>query len=220
MTTGQFLLEVLDELSENDFERFRFHLENSAEFKPIARGRSEGKSRQEMASLLQHNYGKQARDISRKVLLQIPRRDLVGKMFGDGNLSGSESTRVQRKRERLKDCESDGALSEPSDNEMIMSKKNKVELKILTDKKLMQLAKNMGHNWQQIGIQFLDLQSHEIEQCEAQQRLVVLQRFEMLKCWRNREKEGATAVKLHSILSNKECPISSAQLNCLLEENL
>ncbi|GCC20085.1 hypothetical protein chiPu_0018727 [Chiloscyllium punctatum] len=127
---------------------------------------------------------------------------------------------ADRKRERLKDCESDGALSEPSDNEMIMSKKNKVKPKILTDKKLMQLAKNMGHNWQQIGIQFLDLQSHEIDQCEAQQRLVVLQRFEMLKCWRNREKEGATAVKLHSILSNKECPISSAQLNCLLEENL
>ncbi|GCC41539.1 hypothetical protein chiPu_0025937, partial [Chiloscyllium punctatum] len=93
MTTGQFLLEVLDELSENDFKRFRFHLENSAEFKPIARGRLEGKSRQEMASLLQHNYGKQARDISRKVLLQIPRRDLVGKMFGDGNMSGSEGTR-------------------------------------------------------------------------------------------------------------------------------
>ncbi|XP_020380031.1 caspase b-like [Rhincodon typus] len=219
MTTRQFLLEVLDELSEDDFERFLFFLGDNVEFKPIPRGRLEGKSRQQMASLLQDFYAEEAQDICRKILNQIPKVDLVKKMFGDGNTNGSKGTPVQKKRERLEGCEFDGVLSDPLDNEIIMSKKNKMEPKILTDQKLMQLAENMGHNWQQIGIQFLGLQSYEIEQCESQHLLVVMQRFEMLKCWRNREKEGATALKLHSILANKECPISSAQFDFLQKGN-
>ncbi|XP_078392072.1 uncharacterized protein LOC144674724 isoform X2 [Cetorhinus maximus] len=189
MTTAQFLLQVLDELSESDFHRFKFYLQDSTGFKPIAGGVLEGKSRVEMAFLLQKHYAQEARDISRKILLEIPRRDLVQDMFGEGGASGAEG------------------------------RAEEVEPKLLTDKELMTLAKNMGHNWKQIGIQFLDLQSYEIDQCEVQHRTVVLQSFEMFKCWRNREKEGATALKLHSILANKECPISSEQFDCLLDKN-
>ncbi|XP_041036085.1 uncharacterized protein LOC121273169 isoform X2 [Carcharodon carcharias] len=189
MTTAQFLLNVLDELTESDFLRFKFYLQDSTEFKPIASGLLEGKSRLEMVFLLQKHYAEEARDISRKILLKIPRRDLVENMYGQGVTSGAEG------------------------------RAEEVKPKLLTDKELMTLAKNMGHNWKQIGIQFLDLQSYEIEQCEVQHRTVVLQSFEMFKCWRNREKEGATALKLHSILANKDCPISSEHFDCLLDKN-
>ncbi|XP_078392071.1 uncharacterized protein LOC144674724 isoform X1 [Cetorhinus maximus] len=220
MTTAQFLLQVLDELSESDFHRFKFYLQDSTGFKPIAGGVLEGKSRVEMAFLLQKHYAQEARDISRKILLEIPRRDLVQDMFGEGGASGAEGrAEAQRKRETPESRESSGTVSDPLENEVLPLKKNKVEPKLLTDKELMTLAKNMGHNWKQIGIQFLDLQSYEIDQCEVQHRTVVLQSFEMFKCWRNREKEGATALKLHSILANKECPISSEQFDCLLDKN-
>ncbi|XP_041036086.1 uncharacterized protein LOC121273169 isoform X3 [Carcharodon carcharias] len=173
-----------------------------------------------MVFLLQKHYAEEARDISRKILLKIPRRDLVENMYGQGVTSGAEGrAEAQRKRETPESHGSSGTVSDPLENEVLLLKKNKVKPKLLTDKELMTLAKNMGHNWKQIGIQFLDLQSYEIEQCEVQHRTVVLQSFEMFKCWRNREKEGATALKLHSILANKDCPISSEHFDCLLDKN-
>ncbi|XP_067881106.1 pyrin-like [Heterodontus francisci] len=216
MATAKFLLKVLDELSEEDIERFKFYLTDDTEFKSIPRGRLQGKSPVQLATLLQEHYAEQAPDISRKILLKIPRRDLVEMMFGDTRESEGR-TQAQQKRERPEDHSV--SVSDPLEREMSTSQKKNVEPKTLTDKKLMQLANNMGQNWKQIGIQFLDLQSWEIEQCESQHPHIVMQIFEMLKHWKNREREKATALKLHSILAERECPISSEQFDCLLEEN-
>ncbi|XP_038642625.1 uncharacterized protein zgc:174906 [Scyliorhinus canicula] len=217
MATAKFLLQVLDELSQDELERFKFHLQNTIEFKSIATGLLENKTRVELAHLLQKHFAEQALDISKHVLLQIPRHDLVTKMFGKGDMSDSEGRDPEkRKRGRVGDC---GTASSLSENEMPTSKKNKVETKVLKDKTLMALAETMGHNWKQIGIQFLELKGYVIDQCELKEATVILQSFEMLKSWRNREKEEATALKLHSILANGKCPIGSEQLECLLEDN-
>ncbi|XP_078065132.1 uncharacterized protein LOC144491338 [Mustelus asterias] len=215
MTTSQFLLQVLDELSEDEFERFKFHLEDSNDFEPIARGLLEKKARVDVAFLLQKHYSRQARTISRDILLKLPRQDLLERMFGKGDSSHSQA---RRKRQRPEGRDSSGIAPDCSENEKSPSKKSKAEPKILTDQTLIALAQAMGHSWKQIGIQFLELQSYEIERCESQELTVVMQRFEMLKSWRNREKEKATAHNLHSILSNRECPISSAQLDCLRKD--
>uniref|UniRef100_UPI00398E455D caspase b-like isoform X2 n=1 Tax=Pristiophorus japonicus TaxID=55135 RepID=UPI00398E455D len=96
--------------------------------------------------------------------------------------------------------------------------KQEVEPKTLTDKTLMQLAGKMGHQWKQIGIEFLELKSYEIEQCESPNQSMVMQTFKMLNLWRNREKEAATGSRLHTILATRDCPISSEQLDCLLQK--
>ncbi|GCB76789.1 hypothetical protein scyTo_0019931 [Scyliorhinus torazame] len=124
----------------------------------------------------------------------------------------------KRKRGKPRDCGTAETASNLSENEMSTPKKNKVETKAVEDKTLMALAETMGHNWKQIGIQFLELKGYVIDQCELKEATVILQSFEMLKNWKNREKEGATALKLYSILANEKCPIGSEQLECLLED--
>ncbi|XP_067832865.1 pyrin-like [Heptranchias perlo] len=219
MTTARFLLQVLDELSEKDAKRFTFFLKDSTEWKPIPNGRLENKCPVEMASLLVEHYGEQAAVITRKILLELPRHDLVKKMFEDAERSETEERKqAQRKRERPEGRDCAGSGPDPSEGEMSKAKKHKAEP--LTDQKLMQLAGKMGHNWKRIGIEFLELKNYVIEQCESQnQHQITMQIFKMLVHWRNREKEQATAHRLHSILATKDCPISPEQFDCLRDEN-
>ncbi|XP_078287409.1 uncharacterized protein LOC144611936 isoform X2 [Rhinoraja longicauda] len=138
MALTRFLLKVLDELSADDLKRFTFFLGNSAEEEAIPRGRLEGKTCEDIAILLQKHYGQQAWDVTRKILLDVPRRDLVEKMFAGGEVDWARGG-------------SQGEIA-----------------KTLTDKQLMKLASQMGDNWMPIGIQFLNLKSYEIQRCESQ----------------------------------------------------
>uniref|UniRef100_UPI00398F8291 uncharacterized protein isoform X1 n=1 Tax=Pristiophorus japonicus TaxID=55135 RepID=UPI00398F8291 len=215
MSTAKFLIQVLDELNDTEVKRFNFHLK-FRESNPIPSGQLEDRSREEIASLLVQYYAEQAREITRETLFQVPRRDLL-KMFADGKRGRSEGSK-QAQRKSPVCCDSAGTVSDPSVSEEVNAKKSKVEPKTLTDKTLMQLAGKMGHQWKQIGIEFLELKSYEIEQCESPNQSMVMQTFKMLNLWRNREKEAATGSRLHTILATRDCPISSEQLDCLLQK--
>ncbi|XP_072104986.1 uncharacterized protein [Mobula birostris] len=219
MTPKCLILKVLDELTAGDLEKFIFHLRESDEWDPIPISQLEDKARVEIAQLLQEHYGKQAVDITRKVIRNIPRRDLEGMFADGGERNGSIERTQERKREKPEDQDSTGTVSDPSESENPIPKKKRLEAKPLTDKQLVTLASKFGHNWKRIGIEFLNLTECQIEHCESSEQDVVMQRFKMLKLWRDREKKAATAERLHTILANRDCPISSEAIDWLLEES-
>ncbi|XP_059812060.1 uncharacterized protein zgc:174906 [Hypanus sabinus] len=219
MTPKCLILKVLDELTEEDLKRFKFHLRESVKRKLIPSGQLEDKTRVEIAQLLQNHYGEKAVDITRDVIHAIPRRDLEGMFADGGERNGSIEKTQERKRERPKGQDSVGTVSDPSESENPIPKKNKLEAKPVTEKQLMRLASKLGRNWKRIGIEFLNLKECDIDHCVSDEQDVVMQRFKMLVLWKNREKAVATAERLHTILANKDCPISSEDIDCLLEEN-
>ncbi|XP_078287408.1 uncharacterized protein LOC144611936 isoform X1 [Rhinoraja longicauda] len=218
MALTRFLLKVLDELSADDLKRFTFFLGNSAEEEAIPRGRLEGKTCEDIAILLQKHYGQQAWDVTRKILLDVPRRDLVEKMFAGGEVDWARGGSQERKRVGLPGQDCAGTVSDQLQSDKPTPKKSREIAKTLTDKQLMKLASQMGDNWMPIGIQFLNLKSYEIQRCESQSSHV-MKIFTMLEMWRDRKKKEATAKQLHSILASRDCPISSECIDWLHEEN-
>ncbi|KYO41830.1 hypothetical protein Y1Q_0004899 [Alligator mississippiensis] len=76
----------------------------------------------------------------------------------------------------------------------------------------------MGREWRRIGVQFLGLPNHRLEQLEEKhQGDLVMQAFGVLLQWRKKEGKAATAARLHSILSAQDVALQPEALNCLLE---
>ncbi|XP_072927190.1 THO complex subunit 1 [Hemitrygon akajei] len=219
MTPKRLILKVLDELTEENLNRFTFYLRESDKRKPIPSSQLEDKKREKIVQLLLNHYGEKAVDITRDIIHEIPRRDLEWMFADGGERNGSIERTQERKRERPEGQNSAGTVSDPSESENPIPKKNKLEAKPVIEKQLMRLASKLGRNWKRIGIEFLDLKECDIDHCVSDEQDVVMQRFKMLVLWKNREKAAATAERLHTILANKDCPISSEDIDCLLEGN-
>lgn len=237
MAPSRSLLRVLDELSAADLKRFVFLLaEGAGDGETIPRGRLEGETREGIASLLRRHFAGRAMAVTRKILLEVPRHDLVERMFAvdedhargstperkraipeeqdvGGTVCGTPAPKkIQRKRAIPKEQHSGGTVcGTPA------PKRIREITRTLTDRELMKLATKMGHNWKQIGIQFLQLQDYEIQRCEHEP-CAVMRTFSMLRLWRDRGKNEATASHLHSILATRDCPISSECIDWLLED--
>lgn len=66
----------------------------------------------------------------------------------------------------------------------------------MSDKQLLQVAKRMGKEWRQVAI-YLDLNSQELEDIQAAEKDVTMQKLKMLLMWRNRQRQReATAAHL------------------------
>ncbi|XP_014838186.1 PREDICTED: uncharacterized protein LOC106915234 isoform X1 [Poecilia mexicana] len=87
----------------------------------------------------------------------------------------------------------------------------------VTEKQLMIVAKGLGSNWRQIGIQALGIKNVKLEQIEEEKRTYVERVFAMLIYWSNRKKEKATAANLHSLLSQEDLGVPPESIECLLE---
>lgn len=88
----------------------------------------------------------------------------------------------------------------------------------VSDKELMTLAKNMGKNWKQIGIEFLGVKTTRLEQIEEEnQNNTAMRAFYVLADWRNRERERATAAQLYVILNQEGVPLDLDAYAFLLE---
>ncbi|XP_066564591.1 uncharacterized protein LOC136752835 isoform X2 [Amia ocellicauda] len=89
---------------------------------------------------------------------------------------------------------------------------------LVTEKQLMRLAGALGHEWKQVGRQLLGLGSVRLEQCEEENphcpREAV---FAMLRTWRTRERWGATAGRLHALLSQDDSPLHPETYDFLLD---
>ncbi|PKU40718.1 caspase recruitment domain-containing protein 8 [Limosa lapponica baueri] len=63
-----------------------------------------------------------------------------------------------------------------------------IETKTLTDQQLMVIAKLFGRQWREIAIECLQMEMKDIEQIQATEEEVNMQKFRLLSKWRDREK--------------------------------
>uniref|UniRef100_A0A667YE67 Si:dkeyp-97b10.3 n=1 Tax=Myripristis murdjan TaxID=586833 RepID=A0A667YE67_9TELE len=74
----------------------------------------------------------------------------------------------------------------------------------ITEKQLLQVAKRLGKEWKQVAI-YLDLTSRDLEDIQATEKDVTMQKLKMLVEWKNRKQQGeATALNLCKSLEDLE----------------
>ncbi|XP_071668849.1 NACHT, LRR and PYD domains-containing protein 1a allele 5-like isoform X2 [Patagioenas fasciata] len=78
-----------------------------------------------------------------------------------------------------------------------------MESKILTDQQLMVIAKLLGRQWREIAIECLQVEMKDIEQIQATEDEVNMQKFKLLSKWRDREQSNGTAEALCKSLYEK-----------------
>ncbi|XP_040982842.1 caspase recruitment domain-containing protein 8-like isoform X3 [Aquila chrysaetos chrysaetos] len=78
-----------------------------------------------------------------------------------------------------------------------------IETKILTDQQLMVIAKLFGRQWREIAIECLQMEMKDIEQIQATEEEVNMQKFLLLSKWRDREQGNGTAEALYRSLREK-----------------
>ncbi|XP_009994026.1 PREDICTED: caspase recruitment domain-containing protein 8 [Chaetura pelagica] len=96
------------------------------------------------------------------------------------------------------------------EEDVLCSKKQKtgntadgIETKSLTDQQLMVVAKLFGRQWREIAIECLQMEMKDIEQIQAMEEEVNMQKFRVLSKWRDREQSKGTAAALHNSLQQK-----------------
>ncbi|XP_075617746.1 uncharacterized protein LOC104635021 isoform X2 [Balearica regulorum gibbericeps] len=96
------------------------------------------------------------------------------------------------------------------EEEELCSKKQKtgntadgIETRILTDQQLMVIAKLFDRQWREIAIECLQMEMKHIEQIQAMEEEVNMQKFLVLSKWRDREQSNGTAEALYRSLREK-----------------
>uniref|UniRef100_A0A3P8Z8S8 FIIND domain-containing protein n=1 Tax=Esox lucius TaxID=8010 RepID=A0A3P8Z8S8_ESOLU len=64
----------------------------------------------------------------------------------------------------------------------------------LSSKQLMQVAKRLGREWKQVAICCLDLTLKQLEDIQANEEDVTMQRFKALECWKAKRLKGQSTV--------------------------
>ncbi|XP_029994595.1 uncharacterized protein LOC115422405 isoform X2 [Sphaeramia orbicularis] len=88
---------------------------------------------------------------------------------------------------------------------------------LVTEKQLMTVARATGRSWREIGILALDIPSVKLDEIMEDHSRHVERVFEMLRCWRNRQRDEATAARLHSLLSHEDLALPKDSIDFLLE---
>ncbi|XP_057277818.1 uncharacterized protein LOC130605944 [Pezoporus wallicus] len=96
------------------------------------------------------------------------------------------------------------------DDDALCSKKQRtgnkaggIETRTLTDQQLMVIAKLFGRQWREIAIECLQMEMKDIEQIQATEDEVNMQKFLLLTKWRDREQGNGTAEALYKSLHEK-----------------
>lgn len=111
------------------------------------------------------------------------------------------------------------ASEDPGSVEIIPTKQTcQAGPSLVEEKQLMRLAQNIGKSWKEIGRLALDLPTVTLEQIEEDHPSNHKERvFAMLRCWRTRQRQDATAARLHALLCQEEWALPSDSINFLLE---
>ncbi|XP_064009018.1 NACHT, LRR and PYD domains-containing protein 1a-like [Pogoniulus pusillus] len=80
---------------------------------------------------------------------------------------------------------------------------DETETKKLTDQQLMVIAQKFGRQWKEIAIECLQMEMKDIEQIQATEEGVNMQKFLVLSKWRDREQNKGTAEALYASLREK-----------------
>ncbi|XP_031700968.1 uncharacterized protein LOC116382230 isoform X2 [Anarrhichthys ocellatus] len=88
---------------------------------------------------------------------------------------------------------------------------------LVKERQLMMVARTIGRSWREIGRLALDVPSVKLEQIEEDNSLHVERVFAMLRFWKTRQREKATAADLHSLLSQSDWALPPESIDSLLE---
>lgn len=88
---------------------------------------------------------------------------------------------------------------------------------LVKEKQLMTVARAIGRQWRDIGRSALDVPSVKLEQFEEDHPLHVERVFAMLRYWRTRQRENATAARLHALLCQGDWALPPENIDFLLE---
>ncbi|XP_014109793.1 PREDICTED: caspase recruitment domain-containing protein 8 [Pseudopodoces humilis] len=72
--------------------------------------------------------------------------------------------------------------------------------KSLTDKQLLEIAKLLDRHWREMAIECLQMEMKDIEDIRAMEEEVIMQKFQVLRKWRDREQGNGTAEALQRSL--------------------
>lgn len=172
------LLALQQALSEEQFQSFKYLL---GERLPL--GALGPATRPELCGLLLQRFPGRALRVAADLLRQIHRRDLL-RLY---QLPGAE----EDEEDSMEEGEVEAAASPPAS----------APPRRLTEKDLLRIAQKLGKEWQEVGIGCLGLERSRLDQIgEDNPGSVVMRSFEMLREWRRREKQEATAPRLLACL--------------------
>ncbi|NWQ96275.1 CRADD protein, partial [Burhinus bistriatus] len=192
------LLALQQALSEEQFQSLKYLLEERLPLGVLGPA-----TRPELCSLLLQRFPGQALRLAADLLRQIHRHDLL-RLYQLPGAEEEEETPGEKgdagHSSVPSGCGEDAGcrrLSLP-----VASSPPSLPPRRLTEKDLIQIAQKLGREWQEVGIGCLGLERSRLEQIrEDNPGNVVMQSFEMLREWRRREKQEATAPRLHACLA-------------------
>ncbi|XP_030054047.1 uncharacterized protein LOC115466730 [Microcaecilia unicolor] len=219
MDDKEKMLNILEELSKADYEKYLYLLDNF-----IPGGRLDDISRVKLATLLQQYFPNKVLDITAYILQKIPRKDLLKRFhlkpdFGENGTLPKQDQEKTMQTKLTSSPEKRAILPESNPTGVPESKPTGTSMPLVTDQQLMLLAGNFGKEWKIIGIQFLGIQCFKLEQIEEENNFSVQMRvFQMLKTWRTQVKKEATATRLHEILSQEDVPLHPEAIHFLVKQ--
>ncbi|NXL12774.1 CRADD protein, partial [Mesembrinibis cayennensis] len=191
------LLGVQQALTEEQFQTLKFLLEERL---PLAQLRPA--TRPELCSLLLQRFPGRALRLTARLLRQIGRPDLV-RLY---RLPDAEEAIAEEKGNADGPSAPAGCGEEagcPSVPPPLASPPPSARPRRLTENELIQIAKKLGKEWQEVGIGCLGLERSRLDQIrEDNPQNVVMQSFEMLREWQQRQRQEATAPRLHACLAH------------------
>ncbi|XP_069735124.1 ankyrin-3-like [Phaenicophaeus curvirostris] len=201
------LLALQRALTDEQFQSLKFLLEEQ-----VPLGLLLPATRPDLCRLLLQRFPGQALRVTAELLRQIGRHDLLQKYQLPGaedeatnGSSKNENANDSSKNEDANGCSKNEDASGCSKNEdahRVSSPRAFSAPRRLSEKELMQVAQKLGREWQEVGIVCLGLERNRLDQIrEDNPRSVVLQSFEMLREWRRRHKDEATASRLWACLA-------------------
>ncbi|KAF1395956.1 Death domain-containing protein CRADD, partial [Spheniscus humboldti] len=190
------LLAVQRALPEEQFQALKYLLEER-----LPLGELRPATRPELCSLLLQRFPGQALRVTADLLRQIARHDLI-RLY---RLPGAEEESPGETGEAAGPSVPSGRGEEAGCRPVSLpaaSSPPSPRPRRLTEKDLIQIAQKLGREWQEVGIGCLGLERSRLDQIrEDNPRSVVMQSFEMLREWRRRERQEATAPRLRACLA-------------------
>ncbi|NXE58105.1 CRADD protein, partial [Casuarius casuarius] len=180
-------------LPEEQFQAFKYLLEGQI---PLSRLRPA--TRPALCSLLLQHFPGRALRTAGALLRQLSRHDLVQRF----QLPGADDLPGPGGPEQGQPQAAMGSSGRASSRPRCPVSPPAGEQRVLKERDLLQVAQKLGREWQEVGIQCLGLERSRLEQIrEDNPNNVVMQIFEMLREWLRREKQHATAPRLHACLA-------------------
>ncbi|XP_050190749.1 uncharacterized protein LOC126650236 [Myiozetetes cayanensis] len=198
MEERQAVLAVAQELPEEEFQALKVLLEGQ-----IPGGLLIPASRPELCRLLLQRFPGRARAVLAGTLGQLGRPDLIQRFqlplerqIPPGTPNGAAPNpagkqQSQGEQENPQGIPNGDPAGSPGPPNPVGNSR------LLTERDLMQIARLLGREWQEVGILCLGMERSRLEQIQEENPgAPVLWSFQMLREWRRRERHEATARRL------------------------